>query len=101
DREIDAAGEDDEGHACGEHGVDRRLLQHDAEILSGEEAAVGQKMEAAAEDQQHWQHACGADQKPYALTPRLLRGCETRSGSNVCLRRAVMHRAAPSPWRAP
>ena len=27
DRQVDAAGQDDEGHAGGEHGVDRGLLQ--------------------------------------------------------------------------
>ena len=99
-RQVDAAGEDDEGHACGEHGVDRGLLKDDAEILSREEAAVGQIVKARAQQQQHRQHAGGADQEPYALTPGLLRGCEARS-RGLCLRRSIMHRAAPCRSRVP
>ena len=35
DRQVDAAGQDDEGHAGGEHDVDRRLLRDDREVLPG------------------------------------------------------------------
>ena len=104
DRQVDAAGEDDEGHACGQHGIDRGLLQNDAEVLAREETALRQKMKADAQQQQHRQHADRADQQPYALTPRLLRGrgAGSRGGGGFRpLRRTVTHRAAPSRWRAP
>ena len=37
DRQVDAAGQDDEGHARREHDVDRGLLRHDRDVLQAEE----------------------------------------------------------------
>ena len=56
DRQIDAAGQDDEGHAGREHGVDRGLLHHDRQVLEAQEPA-GHELEHDAEDDQHRQHA--------------------------------------------
>ena len=107
DREIDASGEDDEGHAGREHGVHRRLLQHDAEILSREEAPVRQEVKADAQQHQHRQHADGADEDLGPLTlspPRSIAdgsnaGLDAR-GERVLGRALRRHRAAPFRSRA-
>ncbi|MGY4368991.1 hypothetical protein ACVW1A_005056 [Bradyrhizobium sp. LB1.3] len=107
DREIDAAGEDDEGHARGQHGIDRGLLHHDADVLAGEEAAVRQDMKADAQQQQHRQHADRANDHPRTLPLRLLRGGNTGPGWGGLCRYGVggsavlRHRAAPFRWRVP
>ena len=107
DRKVDAAGEDDEGHACGQHCIDRGLLHHDADILAGEEAAVRQDMKADAQQQQHRQHADRANDHPRTLPFRLLRGGKTGrgrgglGGGGIGGSAVLRHRAAPFRWRVP
>ncbi len=40
DREVDAAGQDDEGHADGEDAVERRLLDEDLDVGASEEGTL-------------------------------------------------------------
>ena len=39
-RQVDTAGQDDEGHARSQHDVDRRLLRDDRQVLQAEEMSV-------------------------------------------------------------
>ena len=63
DRKVDAAGQDDEGHARGEHGVDRDLDEDLEKVLGRGEIGRGQREEDHDQDESRRRRPPRASQK--------------------------------------